>query len=219
MSEFILVTGDKNLSSWSLRPWLVMRMAGIAFDEIPIALRQADTRQQILQHSPSGRVPVLKHDGLAIWDSLAIAEYLAELFPEKRLWPKQQPARAMARSVSAEMHSGFQSLRTHMQMDMLGSYPGQGHDAEGVADDIARIQEIWRGCRAKYSAGGAFLFGGFSIADAMYAPVASRFRTYGVKCDDVCSAYMDTIWNLPALQEWLAGARLQPPAPPALSHP
>lgn len=207
MPEFTLVIGNKNTSSWSLRPWLLMKHAGIAFDEAHVRLRQPDTRQQILQHSPSGRIPVLKHKGQVIWDSLAIAEYLAEQFPQQHLWPTDSAARAQARCISAEMHSGFQALRTHMPMDILGSHPGQGHDQEGVAGDTARVREIWRDARTKGGADGPFLFGAFSIADAMYAPVVSRFRTYGVACDAICSAYMEAVWNLPAMQEWVEGAR------------
>lgn len=209
MPEYTLVIGDKNYSSWSLRPWLIMRYAGIELDEAHVRLRQPDTRQQILQHSSSGKVPVLKHNGQTVWDSLAIAEYLAEQFPQKQLWPADAAARAMARSISAEMHSGFASLRTHMPMDILGSHPGQGSDKQGVAEDIARVQEIWRHARAQWGGGGPFLFGGFSIADAMYAPVVSRFRTYGVVCDATCSAYMEAVWNLPAMQLWIEGARQQ----------
>lgn len=205
MPEFILVIGNKNWSSWSLRPWLVMKHAGIAFDEVHVQLRQHGTRQQNLQHSPSGKVPVLKHNGLTIWDSLAIAEYLAELFPQKQLWPADPAARARARSISAEMHAGFQALRTHLPMDILGRYPGKGLDGEGVAADIARVQEIWRDARAQWGAGGAFLFGGFSIADAMYAPVVARFMTYDVACDGGCKTYMDAIWNMPAMLEWRVG--------------
>lgn len=205
MSGFILVIGNKNWSSWSLRPWLGMKQAGIPFTEAHVALRQADTRQQALRHSPSGKVPVLKHDGLLVWDSLAILEYLAEQFPEKQLWPADAAARAHARSISAEMHAGFQALRTHLPMDILGRHPGSGLDGEGVAADIARVQEIWRAARAQYGAGGAFLFGKFSIADAMYAPVVCRFITYDVSCDAVCGAYRDAVWNLQALQEWRAG--------------
>lgn len=215
MPEFTLVIGDKNISSWSLRPWLVMKHLGVAFDEAQIRLRLPDSKQNILRHSPAGHVPVLKHNGLTIWDSLAIMEYLAELYPERYLWPADRPARAMARSISAEMHSGFAPLRTHMTMDLLGSHPGQDHDAEGVAGNIVRVQQIWREARAQFGAGGPFLFGAFSIADAMYAPVVGRFRTYGVACDAVCRSYMDAIWNLPALLEWIEGARQQP-APPKI---
>jgi len=205
MPEFTLVIGNKNWSSWSLRPWLLMKHIGVAFDEVHIPLRQPGTRQQILQHSPSGKIPVLIHKGQVIWDSLAIAEYLAEQFPQKQLWPANVAARARARSISAEMHSGFQSLRTHLPMDILGHHPGQGINGEGVMGDITRVQEIWRDSRAQWGAGGPFLFGKFSIADAMYAPVVSRFRTYDVACDAVSSAYMEAVWNLPAMQAWCAG--------------
>ena len=213
MPEFTLVLGDKNYSSWSLRPWLMLHMAGIAFEEETVRLRQSDSKQNILRHSPSGFVPVLKHNGLVIWDSLAIAEYLAELFPEKQLWPAERTARARARAISAEMHAGFLPMRTHMSMDLLGSRPGQGMDQEGVAANVARVQEIWRDSRTSYGAGGPFLFGAFSIADAMYAPVVTRFRTYGVACDTVCAGYMDAIWNLPAMQNWIEGTRQQLAAP------
>lgn len=209
MPEFTLVIGDKNTSSWSLRPWLMLRVAGVEFEEETVRLRLPDSKQNILRHSPAGHVPVLKHNGLVIWDSLAIAEYLAEQLPEKQLWPADRAARAQARSISAEMHAGFAPLRSHMSMDLLGSHPGQGHDAEGVAGNIARVQEIWRDARAQYGAGGPFLFGAFSIADAMYAPVVSRFRTYGVMGDAVCSAYMQAVWDLPAMQHWIEGARRQ----------
>lgn len=205
MAEFTLVIGNKNWSSWSLRPWLLLKHLGVAFDEVLIRLRQPDTRQQNLRHSPSGKVPVLKHNGQTIWDSLAIAEYLAEQFPQQHLWPADRAARAEARSIAAEMHSGFQALRSHLPMDILGLHPGKGQDGEGVAADIARVQEIWRDARAQWGAGGAFLFGAFSIADAMYAPVVTRFVTYDVACDAICRDYMDAICNLPAMQEWRAG--------------
>ncbi len=205
MTEFILVIGGRNWSSWSLRPWLVLKQTGVAFDEAHVSLRQPDTRQQILQHSPSGKVPVLKHNGLTIWDSLAIAEYLAEQFAHMQLWPIDTAARARARAISAEMHSGFQALRAHLPMDILGRFPGQGLDGEGVAQDIARIQQIWRDARSQWGTGGPFLFGAFSIADAMYAPVVTRFLTYDVPCDTVCGTYRDNVWNMPAMLEWRAG--------------
>lgn len=205
MARYTLVIGNKKYSSWSLRPWLVMRHAALAFEEIRIPLRQPDTAARIREHSPSGRVPVL-HDGeRAIWDSLAIAEYLAERHPEAALWPADVAARALARSVSAEMHSGFQALRQHMPMHCDASYPGAGRTPEVLAD-IARIAEMWNDCRARFGAGGPFLFGTFSIADAMYAPVVFRFRTYGVELDAVCRAYVDTMIALPAMQRWLAEA-------------
>ena len=205
MSELTLVIGDRNFSSWSLRPWLLMRVAGIAFNEEQVRLRQPDSKQNILRHSPSGKAPVLKDGGLVIWDSLAIAEYLAERFPEKSLWPGEVSARAHARAIAAEMHSGFQALRTHLPMDILGNYPGKGVEEEGVATDVARVQEIWRECRHMHAAKGPFLFGAFSIADAMFAPVVTRFSTYGVHRDPVCQNYMDAVANLPAMLEWREG--------------
>ncbi|MEQ1888036.1 MAG: glutathione S-transferase family protein [Alphaproteobacteria bacterium] len=205
MAEYTLVIGDRNWSSWSLRPWLVLKQTGVAFDEAYVRLRQPDTRQQILQHSPSGKVPVLKHNGLTIWDSLAIAEYLAEQYPHMQLWPVDAAARARARAISAEMHSGFQALRAHLPMDILGRFPGKGLDGEGVAQDVARIQQVWRDARSQWGAAGPFLFGVFSIADAMYAPVVTRFITYDVPCDTVCGNYRDNVWNMPAMVEWRAG--------------
>lgn len=205
MSHFTLVIGNKNTSSWSLRPWLLMRTAGVPFDEVHVRLRQPDTRAQCLRHSPSGMVPVLKHDGLTIWESLAICEYLAERYPERELWPTDAAARAQARAVSSEMHAGFRALRQHMPMDCLGRHPGQAHDAEGVAQDIARISGLWNACRAEWGSAGAFLFGKFSIADAMFAPVVSRFETYAVPVDETCRTYMDHIFGLPAMAEWLTG--------------
>lgn len=205
MSTFTLVIGNKNTSSWSLRPWMLMRTAGIAFDEAHVRLRQPDTRAQCLRYSPAGLVPVLNHGTLTIWDSLAICEYLAELFPTRELWPTEPAARAHARAISAEMHSGFQALRQHMPMDCLGRYPGQAHEADGVADDIARITDIWRECRGQWGDAGPHLFGKFSIADAMFAPVVSRLETYAAPVDDVSRSYMDHILALPAMTDWLDG--------------
>ncbi len=207
MSERILVIGNKNWSSWSLRPWLAMRVSDIPFREAYVELRQPDTRAACLRHSPSGHVPVLKQDGQAIWDSLAILETLAEQFPDRRLWPDAPDARAHARAISAEMHSGFQPLRQHLPMDCLGRFPGQGCDAEGVGADIDRINDIWRDCRDLFHAAGPFLFGHFTIADAMFAPVVSRFETYAVPVDAPCRDYMQTVLALPAMAEWLAGCR------------
>lgn len=205
MSERILVIGNKNSSSWSLRPWLAMRVNDIPFREEHVELRQPDTRTACLRHSPSGLVPVLKQDGHVIWDSLAILETLAGQFPEKRLWPEDMALRAHARAISAEMHAGFQPLRQHLPMDCLGRYPGQGCDADGVAANIDRICDIWRDCRQQAPSGGPFLFGHFTIADAMFAPVVSRFKTYAVPVDTVCRGYMEAILALPAMAEWFAG--------------
>jgi len=208
MSNLILVIGNKAYSSWSLRPWLLMKQAGIAFDEIQLSLYQEGARQRLLQHSAAGKVPVLKDGGLTVWDSLAICEYLAEKHPEKRLWPTQPAARARARSVSAEMHSGFTNLRTQMPMNVRREIPGRIPTPE-TATEIARIQTIWNEFRGQHGADGPFLFGAFSIADAMYAPVASRFRTYGVALAGAAAQYAATIHALPAMQEWIAAAHAE----------
>jgi len=205
MAGYTLVIGNKNYSSWSLRPWLLMREAGLSFDEIRIPLRKPDTAARIREHSPTGRVPVLYGGSLTIWDSLAIAEYLAERHPEHALWPADTTARAHARAVSAEMHSGFQALRTHMPMHCRARFPGVGRTPEVLAD-IARVTDSWRECRARFGTGGPLLFGAFSIADAMYAPVVLRFRTYAVELDAVCRAYADAVLALPAMGRWLAEA-------------
>ena len=199
-----LVIGNKNYSSWSLRPWLAMKQAGIAFDEIRIPLYGEGWKERLLGYSPSGKVPVLIDGGITVWDSLAICEYLAEKHPS--LWPQDAAARAVARAVSAEMHSGFVSLRTHMSMNVRKNYAGMGMGA-GVAEDIARIVAAWDECRRRFGAEGAFLFGRFSIADAMYAPVASRFVTYGVKLPAGLRPYLESMLALQALQEWIAAAK------------
>ena len=200
---FTLVIGTKRYSSWSLRPWLLMKMAGLAFDEVEIALRQPDTRRQVLEWSPSGKVPLLIHDTVRIWDSLAICEYLAERDPG--LWPADREARALARSVSAEMHSGFMPLRQNCPMDVCAATP-MADPLPEVAGDIARIQALWGECRARFGAGGPFLFGGFTVADAMYAPVVTRFRTYAIPQDAVCEAYCRAVEQLPAMREWVEAA-------------
>ncbi len=205
-----LVIGNKNFSSWSLRPWLLLKQAGLPFREIPVRLRQADTKAQILAHSPSGKVPALIDGDLTVWDSLAICEYLAEKASLNHvdLWPADPKARAEARSVSAEMHSGFAALRQHMSMEVAASRPGEVQTPEVLAD-IARIAALWTSCRERFAAAGPFLFGDFSVADAMYAPVAFRFHTYGVELPPLAAAYRDTLLALPAMQEWAAGARAE----------
>ncbi|AEV25094.1 glutathione S-transferase [Azospira oryzae PS] len=205
-----LVIGNKNFSSWSLRPWLLLKQAGLPFREIPVRLRQADTKAQILAHSPSGKVPALIDGDLTVWDSLAICEYLAEKASLNHvdLWPADPKARAEARSVSAEMHSGFAALRQQMSMEVAASRPGEGQTPEVLAD-IARIAALWTSCRERFAAAGPFLFGDFSVADAMYAPVAFRFHTYGVELPPLAAAYRDTLLALPAMQEWAAGARAE----------
>ncbi len=208
-----LVIGNKNTSSWSLRPWLVMKAFGIPFSETPIRLRQPETPAEILRHSPSGKVPVLKSDGLLIWDTLAIIEFLAEQHPNKPLWPADRDARAIARCVSAEMHSGFQALRNECPMDFINVL-GFPDASEAVSADIARIVAIWKDCRRRFGGGGSFLFGGFSVADAMFAPVASRFRTYEVDLnrfgdDGTAASYRDAMMLMPEMVAWAEGARAE----------
>jgi glutathione S-transferase len=206
-----LVIGNKNTSSWSLRPWLAMTHAGLAFSEVNINLRDADVKAQILAQSPSGKVPALLAGDDVIWDSLAILEFLAETHPEARLWPASRDARARARCVAAEMHSGFQPLRQHCPMDFLARTP-KAELAQEVAADVRRIVALWQDCRSRFGARGPFLFGSFSVADAMYAPVASRFRTYlpdlAVYGDDgTAQAYVEALFTLPAMMQWGEEAR------------
>ena len=209
MTDITLTIGDKNLSSWSLRPWFVLTQAGIPFTEETIFLDRPESRAELNAKSPSGLVPFLTHGDVSIWDSLAIAEYLNDIFPEKNLWPEDRGARAFARAVSAEMHSGFSAMRTVWPMMILRENL-QHTDSGGVRRDVERILALWIECRNRFGDGGPFLFGQFSIADAMYAPVVSRFRTYGpVEMDETCAAYMDTIWTSPAMQKWRAGAEEQ----------
>ena len=209
MADITIFLGNKNYSSWSLRPWLALKQTGAAFDEVVIPLSEPATRGTILRHSPSGRVPALKHGELTLWDSLAICEYLAETFPEAGLWPVDAAARGIARSVSAEMHSGFSALRNHLPMNVRSSFPNRGVTPEAQAD-INRIAALWRDCRKRFGAGGDFLFGGFSIADAMYAPVVSRLRTYRIELEEAIQAYVDAVWALPAMQEWATASRNEP---------
>ncbi|KFE71241.1 glutathione S-transferase family protein [Hyalangium minutum] len=210
MSELTLVVGSKNYSSWSLRPYLALAHTGQPFREVVIALDEPDTAAKIAEYTPSGRVPVLRHGALSIWDSLAICEYLAETFPQAKLWPEDKQARAIARSVVAEMHSSFSNLRQNMTMDIRARKPGKGR-APGVAEDIARIQALWNDCRSRFGQGGPFLFGHFTIADAFYAPVVTRFVTYEVELDAVGQAYRDAVLNLPALKTWTEAALKEPP--------
>ena len=205
MSILTLAIGNKNYSSWSLRPWLVLRQAGIPFEEVRIPLYCPGSDAALAKWSPSGKVPALHDGAVTVWDSLAICETLAERFPEKRLWPVDAAARATARAVSAEMHAGFAALRTHMSMNIRARRPGRGRTPECLAD-IGRIVAIWTTCRTRYGADGAFLFGDFSIADAMYAQVVLRFQTYGVALNGAAKSYAETILALPALQDWVADA-------------
>jgi glutathione S-transferase len=208
MSAYTLLIGNKNYSSWSLRPWLAMRQAGLAFREVRIPLYTPESKTQIRAYSPSGKVPCLVDGTLAVWDSLAICEYLAERHPQLELWPSDQRARAVARSMSAEMHSGFQHLRSNMSMNCRRQFPGVGRTVE-VAGEIERIQRSWGEARERHGSGGPFLFGRFSIVDAMYAPVVLRFRTYAVQLNPVCRDYADAILALQPMQQWLADAQAE----------
>lgn len=207
-SELALVIGNKKYSSWSMRPWLALKHVGAPFDEILVPLYQGETtKQKILAQSPSGKVPALKHGDLTICDSLAICEYVAELYPHAGLWPADREARAVARSVSAEMHSGFQALRNHYPMNILATI--RKPSTADVDADIARIRQVWRTTRERFGDGGKFLFGAFTIADAMYAPVVGRFRTYGVTLEGDEVAYAQAVWDHPAVRDWLDGARAE----------
>ncbi len=210
MSDLTLVIGNKNYSSWSLRPWLAMRHAGIPFDERLILLFDENWKEAIASLSPSRRVPALLHGEHTVWETLAILEYLNELFPDAGLWPTDRDARAHARAVANEMHAGFTALRNHMPMNLRRrDLKGKGREP-GVDDDIARISEIWRDCRARWGAGGDFLFGAFGAADAMFAPVVTRLDTYGVELDEPCAAYSRSVLSLPAFVEWREAALREP---------
>jgi glutathione S-transferase len=217
MQTLKLVIGSKNSSSWSLRPWLLLRQVGFPFEEIVIPLRRPDTAQRIRALSPSGKVPLLMVGDVKIWDSLAICEFLAEYDPS--LWPADSRARAIARSVSAEMHAGFSALRTFLPMDFTARFGPPGRLLTPVQADVDRIASIWTECRRHHGAGGPFLFGPFTIADAMFAPVCSRFTTHAVPLDPVPASYVDTIMGLPAMQEWARAAAAEaagiPTAPTA----
>jgi glutathione S-transferase len=202
-----LIVGSKRSSSWSLRPYLALMHAGAVFETRTILLDRPTSREEILKVNPTGRVPVLYDDGVAIWDSIAICEYVAELYPAAKLWPADRLQRARARSLSAEMHSGFVALRTNMPMELVEKRHGKGHTPEALAD-AQRIQTIWR--EAIAASGGPFLFGAFTIADAMYAPVTTRFTTYGVEVDANARAYIDAVMALPAMKAWYADAANEP---------
>ena len=204
-----LVIGNRNYSSWSLRGWLAMRQTKLPFEEIFIPLNLPETKAQLEKHSPSQLVPVLKIDGAIVWDSLAIIETLNDLAPDAGLWPKDPLARAVARSVACEMHAGFFRLRRDMPMDLRARYPGQRH-TEGALKDARRIQSLWADCRARYAEDGPFLFGQWTAADMMYAPVVGRFRTYDVPADAQTIDYMDAVWAQPDMAEWIALSGKEP---------
>jgi glutathione S-transferase len=195
----ILVIGNKRFSSWSLRPWLLLKQFEIPFEEKLILLDQPDTRAEIMKFSEAGKVPVLVDGNIRIWESMAIAEYLNEKHPEKKMWPVDATARALARSISNEMHSGFSKMREVMSHDLQKNIPG--FDYSKAADDVWRVQKIWTDCLQISK--GPFLFGDFSIADAMFAPVVNRFITYDVKSENLIQNYILAVRNLPAHQEWI----------------
>jgi glutathione S-transferase len=197
-----LIIGNKNYSSWSMRPWLALKANQIAFEEIFIPLYTGDTdKKRILGFTPAGKVPALLDGDVTIWDSLAIIEYAAERFPQTRLWPEDRASRAHARSISAEMHSGFAALRNECGMNLHRPVGAVTLSADARAD-IARIQQIWIECRERHGKSGPFLFGTFGGADAVFAPVVHRFRTYAIEVAPEARRYMDTMMSLPAFQEW-----------------
>jgi len=206
MAQATLTISSKNYSSWSLRGWLLARFAGLDFEEIVVPPDDDSNRKELLLLSPSILVPCLTHDAIKIWDTLAIGEYLNEVRPKKRLLPADRAARAHCRSICGEMHSGFTSLRSALPMNLKRSFPGHKVWARAQGD-IARVMTIWQDCLARY--GGPFLFGPLSMADAMYAPVVTRFATYDVKLDPECAAYSESILALPEMREWIEAAQLE----------
>jgi len=204
-----LIIGNKNYSSWSMRPWIAMKAAGIAFAEEVISLDAADFKARVSKVSGTGKVPVLSDGGIHVWESLAILEYLAEKFPAAGLWPADPAARALARAVAAEMHAGFVPLRRHLPMNMWR--PVKPRELpEDVLANVRRIEQIWTDCRTRFGAGGPFLFGAFGAADAMFAPVVSRFHTYAVEVGPASGDYIAAVMALPAWAEWRAAALQEP---------
>lgn len=206
-----LLIGNKVYSSWSLRPWILMRAHGITFDETLVPLRMPDTTERIKQHSPTGKVPCLVDGEVTVWESLAIMEYVAEKFPEKVIWPRDAVARAHARSVATEMHAGFMALRKHCPMVITQRFAAKPLP-DDVQADVARIAVIWNEARARFGSKTAqpFLYGDFTAADGMYAPVVSRFHSYGIPLDAVTLAYADAVRAHPAYVAWLDGAIAEP---------
>jgi glutathione S-transferase len=209
MANLTLVIGNKNYSSWSLRPWLALKQFGLKFDEIRIPLYTPEASEKIRQYSPSGKVPTLLHGDVTVWDSLAILDYLIEQFPALSWLPKEPKPRAIARSISAEMHSGFVALRENMPMNIRACFPNKGL-TPAVQKDIDRITAIWQECRQTHGDDGNFLFGEFTITDAMFAPVVLRFVTYGIQLNPVSRNYVEAILALPALQEWIEASKAEP---------
>ncbi|WP_324731668.1 glutathione S-transferase family protein [Pseudomonas paeninsulae] len=206
--SLVLIIGNKTYSSWSLRAALAMELAEAPYSEVLIPLDRPDTRARILVHSPTGKVPLLQTEEGPVWDSLAIGEYLAESFPEAHLWPRGEYARAVARSVCAEMHSGFAALRTHLPMDLKRDQALAEMPADAEAD-IRRICALWAECRGNFGEGGPFLFGHASLADAFFAPVAARLHSYRVALPEVAAAYVATVYQWPAFQRWYQAAQAE----------
>ena len=200
-----LVIGNKNHSSWSLRPWLLLHQAGITFEEIRVPLYQAGTKPQLARYSTWARVPILIDGPVTVWESLAICEYIAERFADRKLWPTDIRARAMARSVSAEMHAGFSTLRHELSMDCRAYHPGFPVST-GARNDLDRIETLWSECRTLFAPDGPFLFGSFSVADAMYAPIALRVRIYDVSLKPESAKYVSALCALPTMKTWVQAA-------------
>jgi glutathione S-transferase len=210
MADLTIYLGNKNYASWSLRAWLALKATGETFEEVIIPLFQPGSKETLLKYSPSGKVPALHDSDVVVWDSLAICGYLTEKFPAAGLWPDDPAAKAMARSISAEMHSSFQVLRRDFPMNVRSSFPGREFSPEAQTD-INRVMAIWRQCRSRFGDGnGDFLFGRFTIADAMYAPIVTRFRTYKIDLEGEAEAYCETIMAMPAMQEWAGAAKNEP---------
>lgn len=204
-----LVIGSPAYSSWSLRPWMTMRALGIPFDDEVVRLRAPDTKANLLAHSSAGTVPVLVDGDVTVWDSLAIIEYLADRLPQAGIWPREMAARAHARAISAEMHSGFQPLRRACPMDVTKRFAARDRGPE-VTANIDRICSLFREARARFGAGGPYLYGAFSAADGMYAPVCTRLRTYSIALDPVCQQYVEAVLSHPAARSWYAAAAADP---------
>ena len=200
-----LVIGNKNYSSWSMRPWVLLRQLGIAFEEVKLRFHSDEWNAGIARWSPSGLVPVLWRGDVAVWDSLAILESVHDWFPEAGVWPADPAARAFARAAAAEMHAGFRDLRSRMPMNIRASLPGKGMTPE-VRANIERIETLWTTARSRFGAGGNFLCGSFCAADAMYAPVVMRFATYGVQLGDVARRYGEAVRSAPGVRAWVDGA-------------
>lgn len=215
MADTVIYLGNKNYSSWSLRGWLPLKQTGIPFKEVVICLDQPDTAEQIRRHSPSGKVPCLVHDGRTIWESLAIGEYLAECYPAAKLWPTEPEARIHARCVATEMHAGFLKMRQNMPMDLRSDLGSKSRLAlPEVARDVRRVMAIWRECRERFGSrdahgSGPFLYGAPTIADAMFAPVVTRFLTYNVPLDDMCQAYVDAVTTWEPMVEWARDSKTE----------